>query len=136
MNIYTYVILFSTGSEHKWRSKRWRICRRWRGWEEVGPSQLKKRKIKRGSKIVELCQNRTLVEEIFVKKTMCTQYNQYFNISHNIFNDAGHFCEISDNFVKRNVQRVRNWYKRQSKNKCSFPYTWNSLPESFQTNIM
>jgi hypothetical protein len=37
-------------------------------------------------KIVQLCQNRTLVEEIFVKKTMCTQYNQYFNISHNIFN--------------------------------------------------
>ena len=55
-----------------------------------------------------LSQNRTLVEETFVKKTMCTQYNQYFNISHNIFNDAGHFCEISDNFVKRNVQRVRN----------------------------
>ena len=76
--------------------------------EEVEPFQLKKRKIKRGPKIVELCQNRTLVEEIFVKKTMCTQYNQYFNISHNIFNDAGHFCEISDNFVKRNVQRVRN----------------------------
>ena len=46
--------------------------------EEVEPFQLKKRKIKRGPKIVELCQNRTLVEEIFVKKTMCTQYNQYF----------------------------------------------------------
>ena len=55
-----------------------------------------------------LSQNRTFVEETFVKKTMCTQYNQYFNISHNIFNDAEHFREISDNFVKRNVQRVRN----------------------------
>jgi hypothetical protein len=72
--------------------------------EEVGPSQLKKRT----QDCRALCQNRTLVEEIFVKKTMCTQYNQYFIISHNIFNDAGHFCEISDNFVKRNVQRVRN----------------------------
>jgi hypothetical protein len=31
LNIYTYVIFCSTGSEHKRRSKRWRICRRWRG---------------------------------------------------------------------------------------------------------
>ena len=134
LNMYTYVIFFSTGSEHKRRSKRWRIWRRWGvGW--TFPTQVEENQ--EGTQdCIGLSQNRTLVEETFVKKTMCTQYNQYFNISHNIFNDAGHFCVISDNFVKRNVQRVRNWYKRQSKNKFSFPYTWNSLPESFQTNIM
>ena len=102
LNIYTYVIFFSTGSEHSVEES---------GDGEGGgwtfPAQEEKNQ-ERTQDCRALCQNRTLVEEIFVKKTMCTQYNQYFIISHNIFNDAGHFCEIPDNFVKRNVQRVRN----------------------------
>ena len=55
-----------------------------------------------------LSQNRTLIEEMFVKKAMYTQYNQDFNINRNTFHNAGHYCDISDNFAKRNVQYVRS----------------------------
>ena len=88
---------------------------------EAGPSQLKKRKIKRGPKIVELSRVRIGHSlRSYLLKRRCILNIIKILISTTIsLNDAGHYCEISDHFAKRNVQHVRSWFKRQSKNKSS-----------------